>query len=171
MSAMPLPASPAAPSRPWYREPWPWLLMAGPGTVVVAGVITAWIAFSGADGLVADDYYKQGLAINRTIARDAQARTLAIGGQIVVEGGIARVTLQASAALPDRLTLRFAHPARAAEDRVVFLARREGTVYEAPVPSLAPAAWRAIVETPEWRVSATLDPRVAGAVRLEPGVR
>ncbi|HRJ64128.1 MAG TPA: FixH family protein, partial [Brevundimonas sp.] len=47
--------------------------MSGPGLVVIAGVVTAWIAFSGADGLVADDYYKQGLGINRTIARDARA--------------------------------------------------------------------------------------------------
>ena len=35
-------AAPHAP--PWYREPWPWLLMAGPAAVVVAGLITAWIA-------------------------------------------------------------------------------------------------------------------------------
>lgn len=171
MSAMPLPSPSAAPAKPWYREPWPWLLMAGPGTVVVAGVVTAWIAFSGADGLVADDYYKQGLAINRTIARDAQAKSLAIGGELVVADGSVRVTLQATTALPDRIALRFAHPARASEDRVVFLARREGTTFEAPVPPLAPVAWRAIVETPEWRVSATYDPRVPGAARLEPGVR
>mgnify|MGYP000916835605 FL=1 len=59
MSAMPIPPE-SAPAKPWYREPWPWLLMSGPGLVVIAGVVTAWIAFSGADGLVADDYYKQG---------------------------------------------------------------------------------------------------------------
>ena len=45
--------------RPWYREPWPWLLMAGPATVLVAGAATTWIAFASADGLVAEDYYKQ----------------------------------------------------------------------------------------------------------------
>ena len=50
--------------------------MAGPGLVVVAGIATAVIAFRGADGLVADDYYKQGLGINRQIARDQAARDL-----------------------------------------------------------------------------------------------
>ena len=44
---------PAQARKPWYREPWPWLLMAGPAIVVVAGVTTAVIAFRGADGLVA----------------------------------------------------------------------------------------------------------------------
>ena len=58
---------------PWYRQPWPWLLMAGPAIVVVAGIVTAVIAFTGADGVIADDYYKQGMAINRTLAREAKA--------------------------------------------------------------------------------------------------
>ena len=171
MNAMTLPKPPAPTVKPWYREPWPWLLMAGPGTVVVAGLVTAWIAYSGADGLVADDYYKQGLAINRTLARDAKAQALGIAGEIRVEDGFARVTLQSTGALPDRLSLRFAHPARASEDRVVFLARRTANTYEAPVAPLAPVTWRAIVETPEWRVSAPVDPRAATPSRLEPGVR
>ena len=54
-------------AKPWYREPWPWILMAGPAAVVVAGTVTAYIAFSGADRLVAEDYYKRGVEINRTI--------------------------------------------------------------------------------------------------------
>ena len=42
-------------ARPWYKEPWPWLLMSGPAAVVLAGALTAWLAFAGADGLVAED--------------------------------------------------------------------------------------------------------------------
>jgi hypothetical protein len=30
--------------RPWYREPWPWILAAGPFIVVIAGIYTAWLA-------------------------------------------------------------------------------------------------------------------------------
>jgi hypothetical protein len=59
---------------PWYRQLWPWLLISGPATVLVAGAITMWIAFSTSDGLVADDYYKQGLAINKRLAREDAAR-------------------------------------------------------------------------------------------------
>ena len=36
----------------------------GPAAVIVAGVYTTILAFSSTDGLVADDYYKQGLMIN-----------------------------------------------------------------------------------------------------------
>ena len=59
--------------RPWYREPWPWILMAGPAVVVVAGFFTLWLAVSTSDGLVVEDYYKQGLAINRVFAREDAA--------------------------------------------------------------------------------------------------
>lgn len=171
MSAMPIPPE-SAPAKPWYREPWPWLLMSGPGLVVIAGVVTAWIAFSGADGLVADDYYKQGLGINRTIARDARAASLAIGGDVRLEGGKVRVALAANAALPERLTMRIAHPSRASEDRVVHLARVADGTWEAPLGApLAPVAWRAIVETGDWRVSASVDPRHPAPAPLAPGVR
>ena len=40
--------------KPWYREPWPWILMAGPAVVVVAGIATAVIAIRTADPMVAD---------------------------------------------------------------------------------------------------------------------
>ena len=66
--------APTAPT-PWYREPWPWILMAGPVAAVVAGAITLWIAVTHQDALVADDYYKQGLAINRTLDRQTAAAT------------------------------------------------------------------------------------------------
>ena len=54
---------------PWYRHRWPWLLMLGPFVVIVAAAITVYLAVISNDGLVDDDYYKQGLAINQTLAR------------------------------------------------------------------------------------------------------
>ena len=118
---------PAQARKPWYREPWPWLLMAGPAIVVVAGVTTAVIAFRGADGLVADDYYKQGLGINRDIARDQAASSLGIGGEIRIAPGSARVTLRAAGSLPDRVTLRLAHPSRGRCRVRLHHARRRST--------------------------------------------
>jgi uncharacterized protein len=48
--------------------------MSGPAIVIVAGAATAWLAFSGADRLVAEDYYKRGIEINRTLTREERAR-------------------------------------------------------------------------------------------------
>ena len=43
------------PGRPWFREPWPWIIIGLLGTVIVASFITLWIAVSNPDGLVVDD--------------------------------------------------------------------------------------------------------------------
>ncbi|MBL0143972.1 MAG: FixH family protein [Betaproteobacteria bacterium] len=171
MNAVTTPLDQHPPRKPWYREPWPWLLMSGPALVVVAGVTTAVVAFRGADGLVADDYYKQGLTINRQIARDEAASSLGITGELRMLPGAVRVTLRSSAALPDRITIKFVHPARASEDRVVHLARTAEDLWEAPLPDLPAGRWRAIVETVQWRVAAQIDTRTAQAAELSPGVR
>ena len=81
-------------ARPWYREPWPWILMSGPAAVLVAGAITAWIAFASADGLVAEDYYKQGLAINKLLEREEAARRLGVSAEITLRPGKIRVELK-----------------------------------------------------------------------------
>lgn len=170
MNATSLPASRHRDEGPWYRQPWPWILMAGPGLVIVAGVITTVIAFTGADGLVADDYYKQGLGVNRQIARDAAAVALNVKGDIAVEAGAVRVSLSADSALPETLSLRLVHPFRAEDDRVLVLKPAAPGQYSASIRPLPATRWLALVETPQWRVSATLDPNTAGAIALSPGV-
>lgn len=47
---MTLPPSTRSPS--WWSYPMVWVVIAGPLLVVIAGVITAWIAISGADQVV-----------------------------------------------------------------------------------------------------------------------
>ena len=59
---------------PWYVHFWPWFIVALLGTTVVAGLTTVYIAASGADSLVVDDYYKEGKAINRDLAQDHEAQ-------------------------------------------------------------------------------------------------
>ena len=44
-----------ADSKPWYRQPWVWFLIALPMTAVVGGLVTMYIAATTSDGLVVDD--------------------------------------------------------------------------------------------------------------------
>ena len=57
----------ATPCAPWWRHGHVWLLLAGPVSVVLAGLWTAWLALHGSDPLVATDYYRRGIEINRTL--------------------------------------------------------------------------------------------------------
>ena len=110
-------------THPWYREPWPWLLMAGPAAVIVAGVYTTALAIRSDDGLVAEDYYKQGLAINQVLAREQHARDAGISAEIKFSEGRARVVMTAGAALPPTLRLRIVHPTRAGDAQGHVIAR------------------------------------------------
>ena len=42
-------------TQPWYREPWPWIIIGLLGTVIIASFITLWIAIANPDRLVVDD--------------------------------------------------------------------------------------------------------------------
>lgn len=62
----------------WYREPWLFLVVGGPALVVVACVITTYLALSHPDPLVNKDYYRDGLRINQTMAAEEAARKLVL---------------------------------------------------------------------------------------------
>jgi hypothetical protein len=138
--------------RPWYREPWPWLLMSGPAAVILAGAITTWIAFRTADGLVADDYYKQGLAINKVLKREDAARQLGISAQIALATGRLEVRMQG--ARPEVLFATLTHATRGGHDLRLRLVRSESGRYEAPLPPLAAGRWRVSLEdaASSWRI-------------------
>ncbi len=140
----------------WYHEPWPWLLMAGPIAVIIAGVVTTYLAVVSNDGLVADDYYRRGLAINQTLARDAVARRFDYRAHIefAAEFGQVSVSFAGSAPANDVLVLRLAHPGRPSMDRVVPLVVAGNGRYAATFPVLSPGRWQVTLEDARrnWRL-------------------
>ncbi|MEY2678312.1 MAG: hypothetical protein RLZ00_1004 [Pseudomonadota bacterium] len=57
-------------SKPWWKYGHVWLIISGPVIVIVAGFITLAIAIGTPDPVVADDYYRRGLDINKTLAAE-----------------------------------------------------------------------------------------------------
>jgi hypothetical protein len=57
-------------SKPWWKHGHVWLLISGPAIVVVAGLVTAWIAAATPDPVVVEDYYRKGLEINKQLAHE-----------------------------------------------------------------------------------------------------
>jgi hypothetical protein len=150
---------PRSANKPWYRHPWPWLLMAGPFIVVVAGLITAYLAVRSNDGLVDDDYYKQGLAVNQMNARDQRATALAFQAEVMrgADGLQVRVLLRAApgAALPQTLRLRFVHPTRPGIDQAVALAADGAGSYAGKLGTPLSGRWHVVLEDEkdEWRLT------------------
>ena len=142
------------PFKPWYREPWPWILMAAPAAAIVAGAVTVWLAVATSDGLVADDYYRRGLAINRELRRDQAVLEREIVARIEARGGMLRVLLGGGHASPEALFAQLVHPTRAGYDQRLRLPRVAPGVYETGLPALPAGRWRLVLEDPrgEWRI-------------------
>jgi hypothetical protein len=142
--------------KPWYREPWPWILAAGPFIVVIAGITTAWIAIKTNDGLVTEDYYKKGLAANQTIAQSDRAIKAGLKAGIHVTED--RLTISLSAAetsfvMPPKLMVTVSHPTRAGLDQTRLMTR---TLEKYTADFHLPAAghWLVLVEdeAKTWRL-------------------
>ncbi len=53
---------------PWWKFGHVWLVIAGPAVVVIASVITFYLAASGKDPVVDEDYYRKGIEMNKTLS-------------------------------------------------------------------------------------------------------
>ena len=78
-----MPSSPAieATAEPWWKFGHVWLIIAGPAIVVVAGFVTLWLAVSRPDPVVAEDYSRQGIEINKTLEAPEKSRAPAMKGR------------------------------------------------------------------------------------------
>ena len=117
--------SEAVPQRPWYRHFWPWVLIALPLASVLGGVTTLLIAMNNPHSLVVGDYYKQGLAINRTLAKEDLARMMGLSAQVRIDldtGDILLGLLSEEPLRADSLRLKFFHATRAERDVEIRLA-------------------------------------------------
>jgi hypothetical protein len=122
--------------------------MAGPFIVVVAGIATAWIAVSTNDGLVTEDYYKKGLAVNQTIAQSERATQHGLQAALSLSPDRLRMRLSASDAQfvpPSTLVASISHPTRAGLDQRAIL-KRQDDLYVADFRLPASGHWLVLVE-------------------------
>jgi len=158
---------------PWYRQFWPWFIMAFPASAVVAGIATVIIAVKNPDGLVDDDYYKAGLAINKVLARSEQAARLGLRAQVQWQPDDASLTvaLHGQGTWPDRLRLRLVHPTRAGFDEEVPLLRQADGRYRGLLTRRPPPGnWHLRLEPLDaaWRLSGRARLPEATAWQLAP---
>ncbi len=146
-------------SKPWYRHYGPWLLMAGPFIAIVAGSLTFYLAVVSNDGLVEEDYYKQGLAVNQMSERDKRALALALHAEVMrgADGLQIRVLLRAApgAELPPALRLHLVHPTRPGIDQTLVLAAAGTGSYSGKLSAPVSGRWHVTLEDEKegWRLT------------------
>lgn len=153
--------------RPWYREPWPWFLIALPLIAVLASSYTLFLASRAPDSLVTDHYYKKGLAVGGDIEREHRAQALNLSGVLSLSGRRVDLKLNQPVAQETlRLTLR--HPLSDQKDVQLDLHRGAAGFYNAFAPPLEPVRYRVHLETADWRLAGTWIP--GKTLTLEPGL-
>jgi hypothetical protein len=130
---------------PWYRQFWPWFLIALPATVVIAGFFTLYLAIKYSDDLVSDNYYRDGLAINQQLTQDLRATELALSARLDFNGGsddtvkVLALTLNSAIetfVMPAALKLYLIHPTDASADHAIHLIAAGDGRYRGQLPAL-----------------------------------
>ncbi len=151
-------ATSPSPPPPWYKQFWPWFLIFFPAVAVVAGIATIIIAVKTDDGLVKDDYYKAGLAINQTLELKQKAHELNINANVNWDKLTQTITLKLTGKMSQapRLTMQMVHTTIANHDQTVtlFLAP-DNKSYTGRIKKVAAGNWIIIIEPEEkiWRIN------------------
>lgn len=156
--------------RPWYRSPWPWLLMLPPFVTVVFWIVVL-STITHAPSLVVDDYSRIGLAYQKDEARNEAAAALGLSGRLQVQRDTGRVSfvLRDPQAAPSTLELALVHPTEAHRDLHLTLTRDPATGVYSARSDVRIADRRYVHLTPPdgaWRLAGTLE---AGRSGLELG--
>ncbi len=148
-------------SEPWYKQFWPWFLISLPLSVVIASIVTINIAIETDDGLVTDDYYKEGLGIHRDADSAANAKALQIAAEIGYDADTGAISLTLDKPLATKagmLVLDVAHPTRSDQDQSVQVVAVDEQRYAGRIEPLGPANWKIKLqpEDKSWRISGRL---------------
>jgi len=112
-------ATPEPVGAPWYRQFWPWFLIALPTAAVVASIASLVIAVRNADTLVREDWSDAGENINAELALEREARARGVSAVVMLEPAKNRVSVELGGIGVEsvsRLSLELRHPTDASRD-------------------------------------------------------
>lgn len=159
--------------QPWYREPWPWLLLVPIVASMIVGFSMLGVAIKTSDGLVSEDYYRQGVLYNERRVRDDAAKAMGIVADLTIDavtGDVVVVIDFGSAPPVDRVRGALRHPTYARGDIEFELVALRPGYFQAAISALPPGAREVELVAPDdsWRITARVGLPLAGMIRLAP---
>ncbi len=149
-------------TEPWYKQGWPWALIAIPVLTVIAGVTTFIIANDTADTLVQDDYYKKGLAINSRLERFELAQSMSLVAEVDIDISSSLISIKLNSGnnhltqISEELSINFFHPTLKTKDQSFKLNQLSTNEYVAEIINLEQSYWHIQIEdnTQTWLLKA-----------------
>jgi hypothetical protein len=158
-------------NRPWHSYPLVWMMIAIPFSAVIMGVVMIWLAVGTEDGLVVDDYYKQGLAINEDISRDKRAAELGLNANIEFDNSTRIIHLKFDKGIiesyPEKLHLHIQHATREDSDILVVLDHGIGDQYIGhSSEKISDGIWYFELAEADWKLNARSYVRTENFIQL-----
>ncbi|MGB5256252.1 MAG: FixH family protein [Woeseiaceae bacterium] len=150
-------------TKPWYRQFWPWFIIALPAASVVGGLTTFWISLQTTDSLVLQTEDDMQIVAERRALADRLAAEMNLAALIDIDlesgailAGMRAGDLQES---PAALALEFSHPAFADRDQRIVLNRAQpdedgNPVWSGHFVSIPDGRWYvSLTSNEDWRLS------------------
>lgn len=149
------------PIRPWYKEPWPWVLI----TIIVLPIIIMVIRLNIYSDykveMVVDDYYKKGKAINQEFDRERLAKDYGIAIFAQFKPDRLLLDINKNQKAPKELAsviVSFYHPTQVVKDINLMATMRGDGLYTANLPENMKGKWQVTIEpyNKTWKVQKTI---------------
>ncbi|QTF93566.1 FixH family protein [Halomonas sp. BM-2019] len=163
------------PVTPWYKQAWPWFLLALLFTSIGASSTLAVMAVRTADGMVQEDYYEHGRAINMVLAKQERAAELGLFASLRIDPLTSDVVLdlEGGEEYPERLDFELIFPTQGDRDIELTLEHVRDGRYLGQAPDNLRYRWYLQLqpqgEEPEWRLVGEARFPDEAAFRLTPG--
>ena len=161
---------------PWFKQFWPWFIIALPSLMIVACMYLIALSFYNADELVNDDYYKEGLAINRQLEKDHRARELDARATLTLAADRKKLRLDLQGGFqhyPQMLQVEFEHPVSASQDTNLTLTYRDDQYYHGSLDAPIDGRWYislqgTLASGEDFRLTGELDLKITPSIVLIP---
>lgn len=145
---------------PWYKQFWPWFVIALPLSAVIAGLTTVYIANKDPDSIVKKDYYLAGVKINETMHLIENARRLGLLAQLTYspDDHSLSILLTGPQQNIQNLQLVLRHPAYETLDRTIDLLPSTDQTYQAEFEFPMEGKWYATLTDNDktWLIEAAI---------------
>ena len=143
---------------PWYKQFWPWFLILLPLSVVIASLITFFIAQKSPPSLVSGNYYKEGLAINANMQLEANAKKLGLSAIISTNRTTFNLQLIGLEKQPNKLLIDLRHATISQHDQSFAVTRIAEGIYQSSSLIPQPGKWYISIRNPDntWEIKKVL---------------
>ncbi|MFQ3786128.1 FixH family protein [Halomonas sp. A29] len=161
---------------PWYKQFWPWFLLGLLMLSISVSSTFAVLAVRSADGMVQEDYYEHGRAINMVLAKQQRAHELNLAADLRIDPMTSDIIVQLDGDdRPERLYLRLIFPTQDDRDQDLVLEHVRDGRYLGQAPDNLRYRWylqlHPSAEQPEWRLVGEASLPSEESFSLTPGVQ